>query len=353
MSLPWITEWDVMVGRDQHNELCIPPWPPAASPMHQHFVAASMRWQWNDDAFTGRNVFIQGQKPCRHFHDISLFIPHVPLPLPGWGLLPAIIPLSGSKIALGSFRVYANGDPAGVWGPMLNCWSNFPRLSGTILPARLPTVFVGVSYTDILISLGHVMFDMLVSWALNKIFDKVSKFLGDLRGGPSFKLSESAGSVAKNVAKEEIRSAVNQAVSKLGTDLAKKLFGKFVKPLVMKTKDFIVETVQGWHARTNPGMEEKYIKVFEAEAPGMFAAHVYRIWLTQIRDAAFEECSKEYPELDASVLQSSVPEPSLEEFEQAINETIGPMIKDAVRGLLSTNEWEKLLASAQDGIPLR
>lgn len=327
-----------MVGRDQHNELCIPPTPPAPpapSPMHNHLVAGTMHYVTNGGDFAKKNVFIQGCKPCKHFHDISMLIPHIPIPLPGWVLLPAIIPLSGSKIALGSFSVHANGDPAGAWGPTLNCWSGFPRLSGVIIPTRLPTVWVGVGFADILHSTLLVGFDMLLSWALNKMFDARLK-------GPLDKfLMKLLGKVVGALAEGEIIAAVSQILSKIATEIGKKLFSKLGKAIYK----FLEKAVKHWHSRTNPGMQEKYVKVFEAEAPLLFATYLHETWLPEIRAAAFESCSQEYPELDASSLQSATPDPSLDEFHQAVTETIGPMIKDAVRGLLSGDEWRKLLAS--------
>ncbi len=339
MNLPWITEWDLMIGDDKHNELCIPPTPPAPplpSPMHHHIVGGTMHWATNGSAFAKQNVFIQGRSPCKHFHDISYLIPHIPVPLPGWVLLPAIIPLSGSKIALGAFTVHANGDAAGAWGLTLNCWSSFPRPSGLIIPTRLPTVFVGVSFADLLKSLLFVGLDMLLSYLLNKAFDKWIK-------GPLDKfLMKTLGKVLGKVLEAEVIAAVSQIISKVATEVVKKLFGKGGKAL---TK-FIEETVGGWFGRTNPGMQEKYIVVFEAEAPLVFATYLYQTWLPEIRAEAFEVLSREVPELDASMFQDPTPDPSFEEFHQAINDTIGAMIKDATRGLLSGNEWEKVLAAA-------
>jgi hypothetical protein len=334
VRLPWITEWDLMVGRDQHNELSIPPTPPAppaASPMHTHLVAGTMHWATNSGDFANKNVFIQGRKPCKHFHDISMLIPHIPVPLPGWVLLPAIIPLSGSKIALGSFSVSANGDPAGAWGPTLNCWSVFPRLSGAIIPTRLPSVWVGVSFADILRSALLVGFDMLLSWALNKTFDKWLK-------GPLDKfLMKWLGKMVGALAEGEIVAAMSQILSKIAAEIGKKLFGKLGKAIYK----FLEKKVKHWAAKTAPGMQEEHVRVLEAEAPLLFATYLHETWLPEIRSAAFESCSREYPELDASSLQDAAPEPSLDEFHQAVATTIGPMIKDAVRGLLSGDEWKK------------
>ncbi len=343
MHLPWITEWDLMIGRDKHNELCVPPVPPVPpvpSPMHTHLVMGTMHWAANGGEFAKKNVFIQGRQPCKHFHDISYLIPHIPVPLPGWVLLPAIIPLSGSKIALGSFSVHANGEPAGAWGPTLNCWSGFPRLSGVIIPTRLPTVWIGVTFADILHSALLVGVDMLLSWAMNAMFDKWLK-------GPLDKfLMKWLGKIVGTLAEGEIIAAISQILSKVATEIGKKLFSKLGKAIYK----FLEKTVDHWQSRTNPGMQEKYVKVFEAEAPLLFATYLHETWLPEIRAAAFESCSREYPEFDASSLQNPTLEPSFDEFHQAITETIGPMIKDAVRGLLSGDEWKKLLASYDQDI---
>src|SRR5688572_20022174 len=112
VPLAWVTEWDLMVGMDGHNEITLPIPPAAPSPMHKHIVAATMRWAANAGEWSKQNVFIEGRLRCKHFHDIAYLIPHIPIPPNGCVLLPVIIGFSSSKIALGSFSVYANGDPA-------------------------------------------------------------------------------------------------------------------------------------------------------------------------------------------------------------------------------------------------
>ena len=172
---PWVTEYDLMVGWDQHNELCIPPWPPRFSPMHNHVVIGTMHWLANKSEWSqGEKVFIENRLYCKHFHNIGYLIPHVPLPLPGWVMLLVIIPLSSSKIVLGSFTVHAHNEPAGLHWMTLNCWSGFPKPSGLTIPTRLPTVWVGVSGLDLLLSILYAGADMLLSWQLNKFFDNNS-----------------------------------------------------------------------------------------------------------------------------------------------------------------------------------
>lgn len=343
MKLPWITEWDLMVGLDKHNELCIPPTPPLPplpSPMHSHIVGGTMRWALNSGEWPQHTVFVEGREPCKHFHDISYMIPHIPVPLPGWVLLPAIIPLSGSKIAIGAFTVFSNNNPVGAWGPTLNCWSSFPRPSGVIIPTRLPRTFVGVTFLDLLKSLLFVGLDMLLSYLLNRAFDKYLK-------GPLEKfLSGVLGKVLGKVIGAEVVAAINQAISKIVTEVGKKLFGKAGKAIT----SFLKETVGGWFGRTNPGMQEKYIRVFEAEAPTAFAAYLYRAWTPEIHAASLGVLHREYPGLDTSALAA---DPtcggSYPEFEQAIVTSIGPMIKDGTRGLLSGEEWRRLLDSDPAG----
>ncbi len=181
---------------------------------------------------------------------------------------------------------------------------------------------------------------MLLSWVLNKLFDKFLK-------GPLDKfLMKWLGKVVGAVTEGEILAAISQALSKVATEVGKKISGKLGKAFV----SFLQKAVEDWYARTNPGMQEKYIKVFEAEAPFLFATYLHEAWIPEIRAAAFESCAREYPELDASSLQNPTLDPSFDEFHQAITETIGPMIKDAVRGLLSGDEWQKLLASHDQDI---
>jgi hypothetical protein len=343
LRLPWITEWDIMVGVDGHNELCIPPTPAVPSPMHKHLVFGTMRWALNDGQWPQHNVFVENRLACQHLHDISYLIPHVPIPLQGWVLLPAIIPLSSSKIALGAFSVKFNNHSAGAWGPTLNCWSNFPRPSGIIIPTRLPTVFVGVSFVDVLRSCFHLGVDMLLSLFLNSLF----KGLFEKRLLKS--LEKTLGKVAGDLIDSEVVTAINQAVVKIASEITKKLFGKLGKRgLDAAGLDFLKQQVTDWHARTNPGMEEKYIKVFEAEAPLAFATHLFKL-VPEIRNTALEVLSQEDPELDKQSIGRSVPNPPFEEFAGGITETMGAMIRDSVRGLLSGNEWKELLGASDTG----
>ena len=333
MICPWATELDLMVGIDKHNELCIPPLPPLVSDMHTHLVAAMMRWATNSGQFGPPTVFVENRAPCKHYHDVSFFIPHIPVPPPGWALLPAIITFSSSKIAFGSFSVYSTGEPVGVCGETLNCWSNFPRPSGTIIPTRLPTVFVGISYADFFWSLGHVAFDMLASLIINSIFD------ARIKNGLTKFLEKRLKKIVSDFVGAEMITAINQIAVKLAGDVAKKLAGKLGKAIL----SFLEETVKDWFARTNPGMQEKYIVIFEAEATHKLAAYLHETWLPQIEQASHESLQRDSPELHALLLEELPPSVSLQEFEDAIQETIGPMIKDATRGLLSGDEWRKLL----------
>ena len=336
MICPWATEWDLMVGVDKHNELCIPPappLPPLPSDMHTHLVAATMRWATNSGQFGPPTVFVENRAPCKFFHDISFFIPHLPVPLPGWALLPAIITFSSAKVAFGSFSVCSTGEPVGVCGQTLNCWSNFPRPAGTIIPTRLPTVFVGISFVDVFWSLGHVAFDMLVSLGINKFFDaRIKKRLTKF-------LEERLKKIASDYVGAEMITVINQIVVKLAGDVAKKLTGKLGKAIL----SFLEETVKDWFTRTNPGMQEKYIVIFEAEATHKLAAYLHETWLPQIEQASHESLQCDSLELHALFLEGLPPSISLQEFENAIQETIGPMIKDATRGLLLGDEWKKLL----------
>ena len=333
VPLPWITEWDLMAGWDRHNQLCIPPTPPLPplpSPMHNHVVGGSMHWIANSGNFPDHTVFVEDRWPCKHYHDLSWLIPHVPVPLPGWVLLPVIIPLSSSKIVLGSFSVQCKDKSVGLWGPMLNCWSLFPRPTGVIIPTRLPTVFVGISWMDLLISALFMGFDMLLSFLLNKAFDKWLKPLINAR------LDKALGAIFKG----EVMAAVNQSLRKLSGEVIKKGFGKLGKLLPNSVREW----VYGLYMRTNPGMVEKYIVVFEQEAPQTFARMLYDNTHDDVRRDLAESMAAENPEITAEeILADPEGDVSYEEFEQAYVQNSGEMVKTGTRGLLSGDEWEKVL----------
>ena len=324
VPLPWATEWDLMVGMDEHNELMYPVIP---APMTPHIVAATLHWAANDDQWKKRNVFVEGRLTCKHFHDIAHLIPHIPCPFAACLLLPAIIPLSGSKIVFGSFSVHRNGERVGVLPNAHNCWSGFPRPSGVIIPTRLPTVWVGISFIDFALSLLLVAVDMLVSWMLNNLFDKY------LRDFIASKLVESANTVFWQIAVQIRR------------EIAKKLVTKITK----QPFDWLRKKIEEWFGRTNPGMEEKYIRIFEAEAPSAFADYAYVSTYLATRESIAETLMEEIPGIDANVILSDPAiEVSYPDFEKGFINAYGTMVRDAVRGFLSSDEWRKFLDTTND-----
>jgi len=368
IPIPWAVESDWMLGRDKHNELCIPPWPPSASPMHKHYVFARLKWKSNEGQWSaGREIYIQNRRYVKHFHNIDSWVIHVPIPIPGWVLLVVIMPLSSSKVALGSFSTMAYEQPVGLVGPTLNCATGFPRISGAVIPTRLPTVFVGVSFADLLFSAFYVGFDMLLSWALNKLFDrffkafmkkigdKVSKFVHDQAENALFRLllspkisdatvnkilSSKLGDAVEKIFSAEGREGVNLLISQLATDVTKKYFGKAGKAGV----DLLKKQVTNWYGRTNPGMKEKYIRVFEQEAPAVLAASVYAQHATLLKASLAELTPADYPGVDLQELASDPSlQPPQEEFVSSYTDSCGQSLLESTRGLLSSEEWHAFL----------
>lgn len=368
IPIPWAVETDWMVGRDKHNELCLPPWPPKPSDMHKHLVFAQLKWANNADQWSsGTEIYIQNRRYVKHFHNINSFIPHIPLPLPGWVLLVVIIPLSSSKVALGSFSTNAYGQPVGLVGPTLNCASVYPRPSGIVIPTRLPTVFVGFSFVDLLYSVFYCGFDMLLSFVLNKLFDrffkkfmskvgdKVAKAIHDkfedallsVLFSPNLSdatfnkiLSSKLGDVLPRIVGAEGREAASLILSKIATDVTKKYFGKAGKAVA----DVLKKQVTEWFGRTNPGMQEKYIRVFEAEAPARLGAELHRQHTTMWTDALSELAPADYPGLDASDLaEDAALQWPKDDFVKAYSENFGGSLREGTRGLLSGDTWQSFV----------
>ncbi|MFH0878511.1 MAG: hypothetical protein V2A34_02250 [Lentisphaerota bacterium] len=179
MGIPlwWITELDLMVGCDLQDEVTATA-PPVAVPMTPHVVAAMMHWALNHWSFSS-NVVVEGRKPCSHTHDIKYLIPHIPIPIVNCVMLPAIIPMSQSKILLGAFTVICNGKPVGVHGLQINCDKPVNLPTGTDIPTRLPTVWCGFGLLDLLFSLIIGAIDVFLSWGIGKLLKRIPFFNRD------------------------------------------------------------------------------------------------------------------------------------------------------------------------------
>lgn len=381
IPLPWVTEWDLMIGIDGHNQLCIPPTPPLPplpSPMHKHITGGTMHWILNSYEFPDQTVFVENRWPCKHFHDIAWFIPHVPVPLPGWVLLPVIIPLSASKIMLGAFSIQVQNSAAGAWGPMLNCWSVFPRPTGLIIPTRLPTVFIGFNWLDLLYSALFAGFDMLISFLVNKAFGKW--FQKHVEGILSKTLSR--------IASSEIAAAINQSIKKVVTEVVKKTFGKLVKILPGMLKKEAQDLALEYHGdgrsddhhpaqhsslsanqvlgrppedqgldfngapqyagdlSEQPLVTQRDATDVAQRAPQTFARATYDNGHDEIRQAIAEEMATPESGLTPEeILADPDTELPYEEFESAYVQNNGEMIEEGTNGLLSDPNWEQVLDS--------
>src|SRR5262249_10833114 len=191
------------------------------------------------------------------FTDIQYFISHIPLPPNACVILPPVIAFSGSKICLGGFSVKRNGKPSGLWGPDLNCWSGgWPMPSSVLIPTRMPTVFVGFSWLDLLKSVLFCLVEAILSKLLDKLFDKfkdsiknfiagkltgtmakyleqiifkqaaVMEFLEKLPGFPKDLVAKLTEGALKTIAGDEMAKALAKGAAATGTELAKKLYSK-------------------------------------------------------------------------------------------------------------------------------
>lgn len=250
MGIPlwWITEWDLMAGCDFQDEVTATA-PPVAVPMTPHVVAAAMHWALNGSAFA-RTVVVEGRKPCAHMHDIKYLIPHVPIPPINCVLLPAIIPMSQSKVMLGAFTVICEGKPAGLHGMQINCNKPVNLPTGTDIPTRLPTVWCGFGLLDLLFSLIIGALDVLLSWAIGRILGRI----------PGLNSSSGLTNYWVRTAPQALfaRLALGDAARIAGRALLSSAAGKAVKYVADATgyrsalTNFMRTTVAGWNPHATP-----------------------------------------------------------------------------------------------------
>ncbi|MGO9108722.1 MAG: hypothetical protein ACLP9L_05770 [Thermoguttaceae bacterium] len=236
MAIPlwWVTQWDLMVGTDLHDEYTMTT-PPVKVPMTPHIVGAFMQWFTNSDGFP-KTVLVEGRKPCKHMHDIKYLIPHVPIPLPACLLWPVHTAVSQSKVLLGAFTVICEGEPVGLYPCQLNCGKPCNLPTGMNFPTRLPTVYCGFGVLDLLFSLLVGAFDSFLSWVIGEIIEI------PVEGIVLQKLLEG---VAKKVAKWIIKGKPNEIAKKFGVSIDLPSYRAALG-------NFMSDVVAGWNPHATP-----------------------------------------------------------------------------------------------------
>lgn len=171
-AFPAARQHDIMVGCDPHATIVLPL--PAVT-ITPHIVGAKVQWVADHGALSP-NVFINGRQAANQFHDIKYLIPHIPF-VPNI-LLLIIIPLSSSKIMLGSGTVLINGKPAGVSAMlMLNCGDPCSFPTGFLIPLPPVNVFVGITWKDIAMAIIATLAEMAISFVASKIGNVAGKWI--------------------------------------------------------------------------------------------------------------------------------------------------------------------------------
>jgi hypothetical protein len=331
MMIWWVTEWDLMLGCDFHNEVTAT-WPPVPAPMIPHIVGATMHWASNGGDYTPRTVIIEGRVHCPHMQDISSWIPHIPIPpWPPCVLVPLIMFTSESKILLGAFTVIANNKPAGLYPFQINCADPINMPTGFNLPTRLPTVWCGFSLLDLLASIVIGLVDVLISFAISQIVGKV------------------LGKFFKSKVVQEILSGLIKKGLGLGIEDP-------VKALIQKLQEFASEKIGEFRSRPTPGQ----LAAAAAPAVPMLAdfAHSVALGPGGALHTAVKAAVAEHPEAqhlseaereaiaDESVAGAAAEMPP-DQFRDHVEKTHGDDIRAAMEGLLE-EEWVKQTAPKAD-----
>lgn len=347
MELWWTTEWDMMVGLDLHDEITATP-PPVAVPMVPHAVACAMHWATNGDKYAEKTVIIEGRKNCNHMIDARFLIPHVPIPpYPPCVLVPVHIAVSQSKIILGAFTVKADGKVVGLFGLNLNCDQPVNLPNGAQIPTRMPTVWCGFSWMDILASVIVAAIDALISFAISRLVRRIP-FVGQgankaleafWRATPAGVLLEKFALPA--AAKIVGRGLLDGVVRKLGTT------GTTSTGWVGAIDDFFSDTIASWNPHATPERiaaasdrsvnyfaDKIHDDVFGAEGP-----------ITDLHDGMKEIVGEADAEKAINEVRSDMPK---EAWRETFNKTYGQDFRDAMANHFE-DECAKL--NAQEAAP--
>jgi hypothetical protein len=165
-----------MIGCDFQFEFTAT-WPPIPVPFTSHLVAQRLAG-FGGASMTSDDVLANNWNIIQRDSDIQYGIPHIPLPpWPPCVLALVWTGLSGSKSYFGPSSVVSSGGPIAAAlfvyvNPQLNCDDPLPLPTGIAI--TWSNVVCGLTWGDVIGGALSMAFDMLISFVLGKISNKIA-----------------------------------------------------------------------------------------------------------------------------------------------------------------------------------